>query len=249
MPGTSSKSSFRYVVRISVDSRLCANTMTCRLRRRNSPATRRVSARYDRRMPSSRLTTGGLTKTKNFSPRGAPLSRHELEGPLGQALGQLAWIGNRRRRADDLRIGAVVPRDPAQPPQHVAQVAAEHAAIRVQFVDDDEAEVLEQLRPARMVRQDARVQHVGIAEHDMRARANRAPRVGRRVAVVGVHADRRRRRLRQARRPARAAPPSDPAPAPWSGTDTSARAAGSREHAHRAPAGCSRASCLTPSAW
>ena len=24
-------------------------------------------------MPSSRLTTGGLTKTKNFSPRGAPL--------------------------------------------------------------------------------------------------------------------------------------------------------------------------------
>ena len=60
-------------MRISVDRRLCAKTMTCRLRRRNSPATRRDSAMYDRRMPSSRLTTGGLTKTKNFSPRGAPL--------------------------------------------------------------------------------------------------------------------------------------------------------------------------------
>ena len=36
--------------------------------------------RYDRRMPSSRLTTGGLTKTKNFSPRGAPLSATSANG-------------------------------------------------------------------------------------------------------------------------------------------------------------------------
>ena len=69
------------------------------------------------------------------------------------------------------------------------EVAAEHAAIRVQLVDDDEPQVLEQLRPARMVRQDPRVQHVGIAEHDVRLAANRAPRVRRRVAVVGEHAD------------------------------------------------------------
>ena len=68
-------------------------------------------------------------------------------------------------------------------------MAAEHAAIGVQLVDHDVAQVLEQLRPARMVRQDAGVQHVGIAEHDVRARANRAPRILRRVAVVGVHAD------------------------------------------------------------
>ena len=70
--------------------RLCANTITCRLRRRNSPATRRDSARYERRMPSSRLTTGGLTNTKNFSPRGAPLLLDQRERPLGQPLGQLA---------------------------------------------------------------------------------------------------------------------------------------------------------------
>ena len=68
-------------------------------------------------------------------------------------------------------------------------MAAEDAAIRVQLVDDDVAQVLEQLRPARMVRQDARVQHVGIAEHDVRARANRAARILRRIAVVGEHAD------------------------------------------------------------
>ena len=53
----------------------------------------------------------------------------------------------------------------------------------------DVAQVLEQLRPARMVRQDARVHHVRVAEHEVRARANRPARVLRRVAVVGEHAD------------------------------------------------------------
>ena len=68
-------------------------------------------------------------------------------------------------------------------------MAAEHAAIGVQLVDDDVAQVLEQLRPARMVRQDARVHHVGIAEHEMRARADRPAGVLRRIAVVGEDAD------------------------------------------------------------
>jgi hypothetical protein len=40
-----------------------------------------------------------------------------------------------------------------------------------------------------MVRQDARVHHVGIAEDHMRLAADRTPRVGRRVAVVREHAD------------------------------------------------------------
>ena len=113
----------------------------------------------------------------------------QLERLLGEPLGQLARVGDRRRRAEEHRIRSVVPADAAQPPQHVAQVAAEHAAIGVQLVDDDVAEVLEELRPARMVRQDARVHHVGIAQHEVRARADRAPRILRRVAVVGEDAD------------------------------------------------------------
>src|ERR1051326_8168692 len=63
-----------------------------------------------------------------------------------------------------------------QPAQHVAEMTAEDAAIRVQLVDDDELEVLEELRPPRMVRKDARMHHVGVAEDDVRARANRATR-------------------------------------------------------------------------
>ena len=113
----------------------------------------------------------------------------ELERLLGEPLGQLARVRNRRRRAEEDRVRSVVPADAAQPPQHVAQVAAEHAAVGVQLVDDHVAQVLEQLRPARMVRQDARVHHVGIAEHEVRARPDRAAGVLRRIAVVGEDAD------------------------------------------------------------
>ena len=113
----------------------------------------------------------------------------QLERLLGEALGQLARVRDRRRRAEEHRVRSVVPADAAQPPQHVAQVAAEDAAIGVQLVDDHVAQVLEQLRPARMVRQDARVHHVGVAEHEVRARPDRPARVLRRVAVVGEDAD------------------------------------------------------------
>ena len=64
---------------------------------------------------------------------------------------------------------------------------AEDAAVRVQLVDHDVAEVLEERRPLRVMRQDPRVQHVGIRQHEIRARPHRAARVLRRVAVVGEH--------------------------------------------------------------
>ena len=68
-------------------------------------------------------------------------------------------------------------------------MAAEHTAIRVQLVDDHEPEILEQLRPARMVRQHAGVQHVGVAEHHVRTRADRTARILGCVAVVREDAD------------------------------------------------------------
>ncbi len=64
-------------------------------------------------------------------------------------------------------------------------MAAEHAAVRVQLVDDDVLQVFEEFRPARMVRQDAGVHHVRIAEDEVRARSDGPPRVLRGVAVVG----------------------------------------------------------------
>ena len=127
---------------------------------------------------------------------------HEFERALGEPFGQLPRVGNGRRRTDEHRVGAVMFTDAAQPAQDVCQVAAEHAAIRVQLVDDDETEVLEETRPLRVVRQDPRVQHVGVGQDHLRPRADGSPRVLRRVAVVSEDAEVEARRfvehLRQA---------------------------------------------------
>ena len=68
-------------------------------------------------------------------------------------------------------------------------MAAEHAAIGVQLVEDDVAQVFEDARPLRVVRQDAGVQHVRVREDDVAAFANGFARVAGRVAVVGEDAE------------------------------------------------------------
>ena len=60
---------------------------------------------------------------------------------------ELAGVRDRRRREQELRLGAVDPREPAQPPQDVRDVRAEDAAVDMRLVDDDEAEVVRGSRP------------------------------------------------------------------------------------------------------
>jgi len=48
-------------------------------------------------------------------------------------------------------------------------MASEHSPVRVQLVDDDVPEVLEQGRPLRVVRKDSGVEHVRIRENQVRA--------------------------------------------------------------------------------
>ena len=64
-------------------------------------------------------------------------------------------------------------------------MAAVYAAIVVQLVDDHIAQILEQLGPARVVRQNAGVQHVRIGEHDVGALADGLAGVLGRIAIVG----------------------------------------------------------------
>jgi len=64
-------------------------------------------------------------------------------------------------------------------------VAAVDSATIVQLIDDEVAQVLEQLGPFGVVRQNAGVQHVGIGEDDVGALADGFARILRRVAVVG----------------------------------------------------------------
>jgi len=83
-----------------------------------------------------------------------------------------------------LGIAAVEASDAAEAAQHVAQVAAEDAAVGVQFVDHDVAEVFEEARPSSMVRQDPNVEHVRVSQNDVAFFSD---------GLAGVAACRRRR--------------------------------------------------------
>ncbi len=108
----------------------------------------------------------------------------QLERRPDQLLGQPDRVGDRRRGEQEARLGAVGARHPPQPPQHVGDVGAEDAAVGVGLVDDDPAEVGEEVAPALVVGQDADVQHVRVGEDEVAAAADRRPLLARRVAVV-----------------------------------------------------------------
>ncbi len=61
---------------------------------------------------------------------------------------------------------------------------AEDAAVHVRLVDDDVAEVVEDVAPAVVVREHAHVEHVGVREDEVRPLADLPAPLGRRVAVV-----------------------------------------------------------------
>jgi hypothetical protein len=63
---------------------------------------------------------------------------------------------------------------------HVGEVRAEDTAVGVELVDDDVAQVGEEARPARVVREDARVEHVGVGDEHAAALAGGA------AGVAGV---------------------------------------------------------------
>ena len=120
----------------------------------------------------------------------SPVAVDQSRRPAGQHRGQLARIPDRRRAADDDRPRAVVGADPEQPPQDVGDVTAEHAPIRVQLVDDDDLELLEELEPLGVVGEDRRVEHVRVGDHDLAGGPDGRADRGGRVPVVGRGEDR-----------------------------------------------------------
>jgi hypothetical protein len=81
--------------------------------------------------------------------------------------------------------GTVVGADPQQPPQYVGDVAAEQPTIGVQLVDYDDAKLLEELEPFRVVRQDSGVEHVGVRHYHLTGRSDGGSDRVRCVPVVG----------------------------------------------------------------
>ncbi len=114
-------------------------------------------------------------------------------GPAGEHRGELARVPDRRRAADDDRRAAVMRADPQQPAEHVGDVAPENAPVRMELVDDDDAELLEQLEPLGVMRQDRRVEHVRVGHDHLPGGPDRRPDRSRRVTVVGRGRDRQAR--------------------------------------------------------
>ena len=108
----------------------------------------------------------------------------------GERQRELAGVRDRGRREQELRLGAVDPREPPQPAQDVRDVRAEDAAVDVRLVHDHEAEVVEEVAPQVVSRQDADVEHVRVREHEVRPAADLASPLGRCVPVVDRRADR-----------------------------------------------------------
>ena len=73
---------------------------------------------------------------------------------------------------------------PQEPPQDVRHVRPHHPAIGVQFVHHDELQTAEEIRPKRVMRQDAVVEHVGVSEQAANVFAHGAALSTRGVAVV-----------------------------------------------------------------
>jgi hypothetical protein len=89
----------------------------------------------------------------------------KANGSSGHRLGQFPGVADGGRAADEPGPAAVEPADSIDPPDQIGQVAAVDAPVGVEFVDDDVAQVLQELDPLGMVGKDAGVHHIGIADN------------------------------------------------------------------------------------
>ena len=108
---------------------------------------------------------------------------------------ELTRIRDRRGGEQELRLGSVDPREPTQPAQDVRDVRAEDTAIDVRLVDDDELEVVQEVAPEVVPRQDSDVEHVRVRQHEIRPAPDLTAAFGRRVSVVDRGADGRQPEL------------------------------------------------------
>ncbi|MEI2690010.1 MAG: hypothetical protein V9H69_09945 [Anaerolineae bacterium] len=104
---------------------------------------------------------------------------------IDQPLRQLLRIGQSCGGGQEARNAAVEAAEALQPAQHIGHMAAEHPAVDMQLVQHHVAQPSQQFGPLGVVRQDAGVQHVRVAEDDTGLPADAGALALRGVAVVG----------------------------------------------------------------
>ncbi len=152
---------------------------------------RHLARRRHRRLPDTELAVddGGIEEDKGLRRRGGTAFVDQVHGTADDPLRVFLRIGHRGGTADEDGAAPVKAADPDQAPDHVGQVAAEDAAIDVEFVDNHVLQVGEELLPFRMMGENPRMEHVGIGDHHVPLFADRLAGIGGRVAVVGIGPD------------------------------------------------------------
>ena len=137
----------------------------------SSASSSAASASAEARTPSCSSSSGGFQIAVRREGSGAvSLSTSLMSGrpvrPSASSTGlAIVALASRKRGLDAVEGGRA-----PEPAQHVGDVGAEHAAVNVGLVDDDEREVREQVRPGGVVGQDPDVQHVGVGDHEVARR-------------------------------------------------------------------------------
>ena len=109
---------------------------------------RRLAERAARAGRAPRRAAAG-SRARSSARRAAPRRRRStVDVDAEQRARELARVRDRRRGEQELRLGAVDAREPAQAPEHVADVRAEDAAVDVRLVDDDVARGSRARRPS-----------------------------------------------------------------------------------------------------
>src|SRR6266568_4247809 len=132
---------------------------------------------------------GRVVKHEGFFRGWCAVRMEDFDFGFEKTRGEVAGIGDGCRATNELRFAAVKSSDAPEAAQNIAQVAAEDAAVSVQFVEDDVAQIFEEASPARVVRQNSCVQHVRICKNEVALFANRTAGIGGRVAVVSENAE------------------------------------------------------------
>ncbi len=118
-----------------------------------------------------------------FAP-GRGVVVHRADRQPGQPSGRHRGFGGGGRGEQEDGVGAVAGAEAAQAADHLGDVRAEDPPVGVALVDDDVAQGAQEGGPARVGREDAAVQHVGVGEDEVGVLADPFALLDRGVAVV-----------------------------------------------------------------
>jgi len=112
---------------------------------------------------------------------------HENDRVTQERARQLTGIGHCRRRTDETGITAIEPAQTSQSPDHARYLTAKDAPVGVHLIHHNIGKIPDQLAPARMIGENARVEHIGVGDEDARPVPGCRPRGRPRVSVVCRH--------------------------------------------------------------